>query len=231
MLDSWDLYFKNFSPVINSSETRTNISSCWVNAIAVIETNEQAANASTVSDATLRKIHVTVLLTTSIFCTVLVALLILCSCFSNETFVNVVLRRRIKLPKKGIEGQFQFLMPLQSKDTYSSAAKSLSGNHVAPDPSHVARDFGHVSRGKIDVIVEVDCESSFTEPQDCDVMDFSPTTRTITSDDVTSITSPFSDYEVNDGDECSAKSLSSLLERIEPKCSFENFYMCEETER
>lgn len=221
MLDSWDLYFKNVSVISNSTQLSNN-SSCWVNVIGEIKTNDVGEIDSTTSDATLRKIHLAVVLVTSLFLSVLVTLLFLCSCFNNETFVNVVLRRRIELPKKGIEGQFQFLMPPQSKDTYST--RENTGNHKSPD-------YDCAKLPKIDVIVEVDSESNADSHLD-DVIDSSAPACTTCSDDFTSVTSPFSEFEVNFTEgESSCKSISSLLEKADPiTCSFENFYLSEETE-
>ena len=40
----------------------------------------------------------------------LVVLLLICACLSSQTFIDVILKKKVKLPHKGIEGKFPFLL-------------------------------------------------------------------------------------------------------------------------
>ena len=230
MPEPWDIYFKDVPEISNVSEYNTS-GSCWIEINDAVDESYDVESIENATDiATLRRVRLIIVLVVSILCSVLVFLLIICSGISNETCVKILFKRKINTPKKGIEGQFQFLMSPQPKNNYNGVPHGCVG---VGNSENVGRKASRAPGADTYVIVEVEDDSQI----EVGGAYSDHVSRTTTNDDVMSysspemsLTSPEVHEDLSKSEIGSVPSLSSLLEKFDTKCEFENLYLSRETE-
>ena len=110
--------------VYNSSLTNFD-ENCW-SELAPVDGNDDASAAAEFDADYLQKIHIITVFVVCLCGSSLILLLLICACLSSETVIKVVLKRRVKLPHKGIEGQFQFLLSSNSKQLMKTSKSDVT---------------------------------------------------------------------------------------------------------
>ena len=111
--------------VYNSNSTDFS-ENCWSELASVDDDLDDAAAAAEFDADYLQKIHIITVFVVCLCGSSLILLLLICACLSSETVIKVVLKRRVKLPHKGIEGQFQFLLSSNSKQLMKTSKSDVT---------------------------------------------------------------------------------------------------------